>query len=760
MQISVNREWFSNCHSSALAVLGEIGTISGSRVDFTGFTSAVGKELMREYEHLCNTVASIVNAMASDWNAAKVCVANINHFDTYISRMLNNENISHLDEGSASLWRTGNADDSHLIVEGHFSLGFLGFDDYISSDCISDLSVFCANLNSMGSKLDSYSAIVAEIASAEDFSGRTFEAIKNYMNSVHSPIISYMKSVVTTFSEMISAYQRQYQISMPDDNYRLKVDDLIQFRQKLNQSYRELRGKIDEFNHYVYSQNAQYDMLSLDEIAYYCIDNVQVHINAQISELDGIIETIENIETNSEGDFSEVREYINILESVLADLGTHSGFRMISPNRQFESISSLGNISEREFRIYDFYFDYLTNGNSTQRRRAADYFRNNIIENLIESFSNRSETSYYNYNLYSGYDVGVLSPMINSINFNDVELMRNWRCLFNSMLADGYTDINALRFSEIAMLFNEDGIRSYSGSNGGIDDVIIPGICQYVVSYSGYIADTPRYGYNQVNRWANFNDFDCSSLVIAAYEKAFIDMRFALNEFGPEVNSNAYLHIGSEKIVAKENWEDYGFRVLEPNKDVSLDSLAVGDIFAIDKDDNSAHHVEVFAGKFDDGEGRIEYLNISAHSSDRIFGVGGLSNNNSDNPGDQLQQNGLSAMLDVPEGGSWGTFIHDTACVGEEGVSIDYDAEAEEAGGNNPGIDHWRHDRIGEIRYENIGPRPEWGQDPNSKKITGYLKWTVDYVDTDEGEKPVYTHEDLGWDRVIRLNSMEYWKTH
>ena len=151
-----------------------------------------------------------------------------------------------------------------------------------------------------------------------------------------------------------------------------------------------------------------------------------------------------------------------------------------------------------------------------------------------------------------------------------------------------------------------------------------------------------------------------------------------------------------------------------------------------------------------DKDGNVDYLNVSAHSSERIFGVNGNGNAFADITQDQLQgSDGRDYMSDVPAEPSkdskyyWGTFYKDCIADKEEGYA--YIGTEREC----TGTDFWENDRIGEIRFESIAPRPNWGMESN--QIVGYTYWpyTTDEVPT-----------QIAWDRILRLESMEYWKTH
>ena len=745
MAISVTTEWFYDRYERAVEVLGDIGRISGGVVSIDTHSSATGKELVTEYGHFRDNVALMLNNMASDWNAAKVCVSNLSHFDTYISHLVNNESTHYMEYGCDALWHSGNADDRNLIVGQLEPLGYPGYGNYISSEHIADLSVLCDKLTSISDALARYSSIVEEVTSAEGFSGMTFNAIKRYMSRVHAPVARSLRTVCITFISTVRTYQETYNITMSDDTFLYNKGHLNIFRQRLARSFRTLREKINDFNNYVYSKNATHEGLCLEDIKHYTIDNVELRINAQIAEIDRIIEIIEDNEAAGQRDVAELRGYINLLDDVVAEIGMGSGYRMISPTRRFRSISSLNRIRERDFNIYEFYFGLLTDGSGLQRTRAEEFLRNDIRANLIESFQNR-DIDHFHYNEYSGYDENVLLSKIDGLDLSDKNFVRRWGELYHAMTSDGYTDLRAIRYSEIAALFNREGILGYSGGQGDIDKIITTGIQRYVVDYAGYIADHDTYGYNQVDRWGANGDFDCSSLVIAAYEKAFIDLRFAMNQTNPADDAWNYWHIGSHKLSTAP-LDKYGFTIFTPNVDIDVTELVPGDIFTIDN--ATANHVEVFAGRFEN-DGKVEYLNVSAHSSEKIFGYDEYGNGRADQSGDQLHQWGPEEMRSRAVGTPWSTKMYETTLVREEGGSF-----------NSSGDDVWGHDRIGEIRYENIGPRTNWGHSDNH--ITGCIKWPQYYpvFDAEGHELPEqrdYIMSEQPWDRIMRLEDMDYWK--
>ncbi|SMC44501.1 LXG domain of WXG superfamily protein [Oscillospiraceae bacterium] len=746
MAIAVTTDWFYERYDRAMEALDNIGRISCGTRSIDYHSSPTGKELVAEFGHFRDVLASMLNTMACDWNAAKVCVTNLKHFDGYLSHIVNNEPTNHMEYGCDALWHSGNVNDTHLIVNGNVTIGYMGGGTYISSEYFDDLGMLSESLNSMRSVIEDYSRIVEEVTSANDFTGLTFDAIKSYMSRVHVPIARSLISVCVTFSSIIRSYITTYNISMRDVDYLYDKDHLVQFKQRIRTSYRELRDKMDEFNCYVSSKNSSHEELELEIIMHYWIDNVELRIDSQLSQVDEIIEAIEENEEAGHRDVAELKGDIDLLDDVVADLGMFSGYRIISRTRQFDSIRPLGSITAREFDIYGVYFGLLLDGTDLQRLRAEEFFRNDIRVNLIESFQGR-DTAHYHYNEYRGYDENVLSARINGFNFNDKEFSRRFGSLHSAMIADGYTELRARRFLEIAALFNREGILGFSGDKNDIDGIITKGIQNYVVDYAGYIADSDAYGYNQLERWCNDGEFDCSSLIICAYEKAFIDLRYAMNQTDPTVDEWNYWHIGSNKL-SYSPLDKYGFRIFTPNEDIHVNELIPGDIFAIDT--KTANHVEMFAGRFESGE-RVEYLNISAHSSERLSGSEENTNGYADLNGDQLQQWGPEQIRSRFIGTPWSTMIYETTLVREEIGSY-----------NQEGYDVWGHDRIGEIRYENIGPRTEWGHDENH--ITGCIKWPQYYKVFNENGEEIpeqrdYIRSEEPWNRILRLEDMTYWKT-
>ena len=161
---------------------------------------------------------------------------------------------------------------------------------------------------------------------------------------------------------------------------------------------------------------------------------------------------------------------------------------------------------------------------------------------------------------------------IKDLNLRDKEFVRRWRELYNSMLNDGYTELNAIRFSEIAALYNSEGIRTCSNFVGEHDSIVITGIQNYVVDYIKYIANSPNHGYDQMERWAGNNDFDCATLIISGYDKAFIDLRHTITHMRFDDNPVAYSAVGAAAL-ANNDLSAYGFVSHFPNQDFGAEDL-------------------------------------------------------------------------------------------------------------------------------------------------------------------------------------------
>lgn len=743
--ISVDSEWFYTTYSRALEALTSIDNILRESLDVGSHVSFTQKGFLREYIHLRNSVAAVLNLMAGDWNATKVCVENITHFDGYVSRLVNRESVNRMDIGCDELWRNSNQTNINLDIAEEVSLGSMSGFDYVCLETIKNLELLISKLNELASPIGAYVRVINEVTGKEDFSGSTFDAIKNYMSRVHISVCRSMIAAVDAFAEKLSDYQSSYLNNHFDDNYDYNVIQIERFRDAILESYRNLRDKINEFNHYVWSRDTSRYEIRLEDISHYSIDNAEALVNAQVSELNNILSIIDSNESRGLEDVENIRAFIDSLDNVLFDLGPSFGYRMINPDRQFESVSSLSGMRSRlGSSSIGLYCDILLDPSSSEHEETIRLLKDSITAKLIGTFK-REGDDYYNYNAYSSYDEEILSGMINNLPLNDTAFVSRWRDLYNSMLDNGYTNLNATRYAAIAALFNRDSIMNCSDITAEQDSIVINGIRNYVVNYTTHIANSELHGYDQGNRWGRNGDFDCASLTVMAYEKAFINLRDVTND----------INVGSEKLSTVP-MEDYGFISYVPNKDVYLDGLVPGDIFAIDTTDaepvdgRGKHHVEVFAGRFEDKDGNVDYLNVSAHSSERIFGVGGKGNNFADDIKDQLQgSEGRDYMSNVPAEPSedsenyWGTFYKDFFADKEEGYS--YLGTEREC----TGTDFWENDRIGEIRFESIAPRPNWGMESN--QIVGYTYWpyTTDEVPT-----------QIAWDRILRLESMEYWKTH
>ncbi len=762
MSLSVDLLWFGGVYFSALSQLRKIDRIYRTPVDI-GELSGTMEGYLAEDEHLHNTLVALLNGMVSDWKATKVCVVNLTHFDSYVSHLINHESTGHMEYGCDALWRDGDVNEISFVARTNAQLCYPSR-RYISSRSIRNLDLLCNKYEDTAIAIGRYITIVDGMTKNEDFSGVAIEKMKQYMINVHIPVANSLVTLLYAFISYIRSYQNLYNSTMSDEiihgEYFIDVGAIHTFKEQISQSYRSLRAKIADFNQYVWYINSICEEYHLEAIANYSLDGVEPLVTAEISSVE---ELIRNNEENAIAGVNEIRSYINSIDNVVADLGMSTGYRMIYPNRQFDSISPLGNMRVQGDNVS--IFDQLLSGSSSDRASAADSLRNDIINHLIGQFSNRNKNDvyyYFHYNEYRGYDDEKLRKNIDSLDFNDVEFVCRWRKLYNLMISDGYTETNALRFSAIAALYNKNEIINLQITPDTQESIILNGIRNYAVDYAGYIADTDKYGYNRYNRWAGDNDFDCSSLVIAGYEKAFIDLRTVLNY----EDAGAGMLAGTDMDILGK----YGFKELIPNVDVNVKQLVPGDIFAVDipegkifdhldhsisseymgvyteedgkSDEREISHAEIYFGKVEN-KGKTEYLTVSGHSSERIYGYSGphgTGNGYCDESADQLQEN--YDRLTPPDGAPWGSFYKDFICEKEEGTSYNHEGPAR-------GRDDLNHDRVGEIRFENIGPRDYWHRPEGH--IEGYVFWHYT-----NDEYPVV----VKWDRILRLDNMDFWKTY
>lgn len=779
MGFSVDSEWFATIYQNALDQLGEIDRISRISVNIGNLLSSTMKGYLLEDRHLHDTLVAVLNAMASDWKATKTCVSNFTHFDNYASRLCYHESTEHMEYGCDALWGNDNVNAATYSSGLHVNLGN-PTGGWISSQCINNLDLLCNKYEDLAAAIGDYMATVSELSSKSDFYGNAITRIKDYMSRVHTPVARSLRVLLYTINDIIRAYKDLYNRTMAHEaiggEYLIDTDSIQPLKNQIANNYQNLRSRISDFNYYVCSVNSNYRNIHLNQINNYCIDNAELQVKAEISRVENLIES--NEEIGREG-VAEIRGHIDSFANVVADLGMSTGYRMIYPDRQFESIISLPGMRTPE--LSNTLFDRLLSVDCSKIDEAA--LKNDIIFHLIRTFSNRrdyaveKDRTYYSYNAYRGYDEDVLMGKIKDLNLRDMEFVRRWRDLYNSMLNDGYTELNAIRFSEIAALYNSEGIRTCSNFVGEHDSIVITGIQNYVVDYIKYIANSPDHGYDQLERWAGNNDFDCATLIISGYDKAFIDLRHTITHMRFDDNPVAYSAVGAAAL-ANNDLSAYGFVSHFPNQDFGTEDLVPGDVFAVDvpkghiaerlvsrgdyrapeywdsyndEDDKISpedaargedrrrfiSHVEVYTGKYKIGD-HEEHLNVSAHSSENIDSEGSAFGEG----GDQLQQDFslITRQTDSPYSGFYYRFI----CQAEEGGSFYVNPKD-----GTPGKDCLENDRVSEIRHENIGARSNWGQ--SDDYILGDVFWP--HMDDK------YPAEVM-WDRIHRLESMDYWKTY
>lgn len=102
-------------------------------------------------------------------------------------------------------------------------------------------------------------------------------------------------------------------------------------------------------------------------------------------------------------------------------------------------------------------------------------------------------------------------------------------------------------------------------------------------------ANDPAYGYDQIYRWGERGDYDCSSAVISAYEKA-----------GVPVKTNGATYTGNMKEVFLRT----GFK--DVTSEVNLhtgEGLILGDVLL-----NEVHHTAMYCGNGKEVEASINEL--------------------------------------------------------------------------------------------------------------------------------------------------------
>ena len=115
--------------------------------------------------------------------------------------------------------------------------------------------------------------------------------------------------------------------------------------------------------------------------------------------------------------------------------------------------------------------------------------------------------------------------------------------------------------------------NTYTGGGGDVPDDNSEKV-ENAVKWAIEIANDDSHGYDQENRWGD--DYDCSSLIISAYEQA-----------GIKLKSNGATYTGNLKSVAL----DCGFKEIEIDDWNDTSNFVRGDIIL-----NEAHHVCMYIG--------------------------------------------------------------------------------------------------------------------------------------------------------------------
>ena len=682
-----NFTWFHIIKCLATGSLKNIGlSLSDAKLTSSARDSRTSTEFYNNYSRLISAMYSMVNIMIVDWNAADICMTDRQNHEKYLSGVFSN--------GVTSKWVTfGN-----LLKDENFTstgLTLLSAPDiveinykksYACSDNIRNLDSLYSALSSLEDSVSNYkNALKLFTSDCSKMCGRGSEAMKCYFEQMHSPMIEASLTIISEFTDYIRQYQALYFDRMPEEQYVYELDDLLDLQMGLERTERNIRDKFNEINAFISAcqEDVPLNLLSTGNMESFC-DNT----HGDIEVLREIVLIIRENEKQGSGYCSDLKFEIMKLQHAASSMGRNPGMRVLayregdykriiaddlrwikkdekSEDPRPEEVQVIKDLNRENLEL-------LLNGTDEQKEAAREYFRNNITGNMVDSLKDHRD-DYYDSDVFPG--------KLDNVDFYDSSLIEEFRSIYDNMQEFGFIKEDAIKYAEIALLYNPDGVRN---PEVNATDAVLQGIRNYAADFSLHVANDSRYGYDQWNRWCQDidnkgMDFDCSSLVVTAYEKAGVPM----NGVADNLATNAM-----------KNWamNYYGFSTYTTNQDIYLDDMVVGDVILVDVQGTKIGHTEIYIGH--DGD---DYRTVSGHGSELVHGeIDGTYTGWKYE--DELQINGVEGLID--ENTDFPRWYHDKEFGespenknGEEGPYIVDDERGTDKDGN---------DRIGEIRVECI----------------------------------------------------------
>ncbi|MCQ2505407.1 MAG: NlpC/P60 family protein [Saccharofermentans sp.] len=690
--LTIDTEWFNGMYSNTISALHDLATTATSvRKAPAAHDSQSAIRFYDNYSYFCRTIGEIINIMVNDWDIINLWVNNMHQYDSNVSRLLDGVygpvNNNH---GRNVFYESFDNYLSHnQVITPAVSYEVNYRESYAVSALLQELFSFKDEIAVLDSKLEAYQNLINVFATQIGlFDGNVPNSIKRYLSQVHISLITSMRTIVSEFQNFIVEYVTMYLNTMPEFDYDYELNDIIDFYQDLQFFRDDYSAEYSSIQSYICSN---IDAASLTPLASNEFESFISQINSTINNLRDVARIIRETENHGKSINYTLWFHIMNLSRAGADLSSDWSNRLINYSVRDRMIAFnhyTSNIADT--RSYDP--DYvrllgLCASTNSEAESAIEYLRERMEQDLISPFSTIDTNSIdyqYDYRMYAGYDE-TLQNNIDNFDFSDKKLCLNIAQLYSALINDGYPSNRAMVLTEETVLYNTDALKSATDISSNYESIATAAIRNYVADYSTYIADNDAYGYCQGHRFTG--DFDCSSLVAAAYEKAGVRLRNIDENHNP---GTSWYQLSSMK--------EYGFTTVSFENGKAAEELLPGDIFVqnYDKPGDWPAHAQI---AINDSEA------VSANVSEDVYrgSDSDTAHRRSDLcAGDQQQGRSLEA-LKVPIAPA--DIVPDD-CENKPNYLYYYDRfiHNEERFITNPdnGTDAHEHDRVGEIRVQSI----------------------------------------------------------
>ncbi len=643
-----------------------------------------------------NRFTEFLSLMQVDWNTAKICMERKRDIEEILSDNFSAKSVMASMVKLNKLWNSsGIAKTTIYSMKSSFAPFPINGVNRADSECIRNLSNLRTKIEEIYEATDAYINVVNDLVATPSFSGDFARNVKSYFEQMHLTIIRAATQFLNRLSLYTSQYQLQYQLTIRERDYTYNTSDLQGFINAMRYIRSEWGSLQSDFNSKVDSFNRSNHEICLVALSGTQLDTFFTKIDNSIRICENIIAQVNKVEDFGDKAHSELRSDINCFKNAYDAISARTGYRVLNYENDgylnmicrsdAKDLDDLGGKPRKKKEsVLDIKDDNLRNlelinkGDSDQIAKAQEYLRNHMVSDLIESFQNKEAERYF-YSAYQRYDDNVIRGKISGIDLDDKALVASASKLYTSLLGNGFTNEDAMKYTEISMLYNSDALKGSSSVNEDYKNLTLNGIRACAGDFASYVADDKNSGYCQINRWTG--DFDCSSLVVAAYVKAGVP----LQDMDLLEGHNPRNPITSDMTPAAMG--EYGFVDHKPSGVAgTMDDLCNSDMLV-----DESNHAELYVGN---GE------TVSAHGSEDAF-RGRASDPRfrmGNGAGDQFQGCSVERFENPPEPGEYNGVPVNTKWYYETSVVPELDNISDQ----EHGTDARGHDRVGEIRFERV----------------------------------------------------------